>query len=105
MLKNSLPEIVTETLPGPKAEALIKRRAEATPKAIGCVYPVAIARGEGAMIEDVDGNSAHVGQNFSNEMDPKLETISQTTENRPLPTLGRSSDFKMYPSWAPFLKV
>ena len=56
MLKDALPKIVTDTLPGPKAQALIDRRAAATPKAIGCPYPVAIARGEGAMIEDLDGN-------------------------------------------------
>lgn len=56
MLRTSLPEIVTSTLPGPKAKALIDRRAQAVPSAIRCVYPVAIARGEGAMIEDVDGN-------------------------------------------------
>lgn len=56
MLRISLPEIVTPTLPGPKAKALIDRRAQAVPSAIRCVYPVAIARGEGAMIEDVDGN-------------------------------------------------
>lgn len=56
MLRTALPEIVTETLPGPKAKAIIDRRAAATPKAIGCAYPVVIQRGEGAMIEDVDGN-------------------------------------------------
>lgn len=56
MLRTSLPEIVTPTLPGPKAQALIDRRAAAVPSAIRCVYPVAIARGEGAMLEDVDGN-------------------------------------------------
>ena len=56
MLRDSLPQIVTETLPGPKAQAIIERREQATPKAIGCVYPVVISRGEGAMIEDVDGN-------------------------------------------------
>ena len=56
MLRDSLPQIVTETLPGPKARAIIERREQATPKAIGCVYPVVISRGEGAMIEDVDGN-------------------------------------------------
>jgi 4-aminobutyrate aminotransferase/(S)-3-amino-2-methylpropionate transaminase len=43
-------------LPGPKAAEIIRRRGEATPKAIGCAYPVVIKRGEGAMIEDVDGN-------------------------------------------------
>lgn len=56
MLRNDLPEIITETLPGPKAQAVIDRRAKATPAAIRCGYPVVIKRGEGAMIEDVDGN-------------------------------------------------
>ena len=56
MLRDSLPQIVTDTLPGPKARSVIERRAQATPKAIGCVYPVVISRAEGAMIEDVDGN-------------------------------------------------
>ena len=56
MLRTSLPQIVTDTLPGPTAKALIDRRAQAVPSAIRCVYPVAIARGEGAMIEDLDGN-------------------------------------------------
>lgn len=51
-----MPEIVTNTLPGPKAKELIDRRSQAVPSAIRCVYPVAIARGEGAMLEDVDGN-------------------------------------------------
>lgn len=56
MLKNALPKIVTESLPGPKAKAIIDRRANAIPSAIRCVYPVVIDKGEGAMIEDVDGN-------------------------------------------------
>lgn len=56
MLRTAMPEIVTETLPGPKAKEIIDRRAAAVPGAIRCAYPVAIARGEGAMIEDVDGN-------------------------------------------------
>lgn len=56
MLRTAMPEIVTNTLPGPKAKELIDRRSQAVPNAIRCVYPVAIARGEGAMIEDVDGN-------------------------------------------------
>lgn len=55
MLAQSLPEVKT-ALPGPKAKALIDRRAAAIPSAIRCVYPVAIARGEGAMLEDLDGN-------------------------------------------------
>lgn len=56
MLRTDLPKIITETLPGPKAQEMINRRKEAIPNAIGCSYPVVIARGEGAMIEDVDGN-------------------------------------------------
>ncbi len=56
MLRTDLPEIVTATVPGPKSKALIDRRHAVVPNAIGCMYPVAIARGEGAMIEDLDGN-------------------------------------------------
>lgn len=56
MLKNDLPKIISENLPGPKAKKIIERRKEAVPSAIKCVYPVAIERGEGAVIEDVDGN-------------------------------------------------
>jgi 4-aminobutyrate aminotransferase/(S)-3-amino-2-methylpropionate transaminase len=44
------------SLPGPRAKALLERRGEAVPGAIRCDYPVVIARGEGAMLEDVDGN-------------------------------------------------
>jgi 4-aminobutyrate aminotransferase/(S)-3-amino-2-methylpropionate transaminase len=56
MLKDALPKIVTKTVPGPKAQELIDRRAAATATAVRCPYPVVIARGEGAMLEDVDGN-------------------------------------------------
>lgn len=56
MLRESLPKIITESLPGPKAKAIIERRGNAIPSAIRCVYPVVIHRGEGAMLEDVDGN-------------------------------------------------
>ena len=55
MLREALPKIVTP-LPGPNAKALLERRAEAVPNAIGCAYKACIARGEGAMFEDVDGN-------------------------------------------------
>lgn len=55
MLKDALPKIVTP-LPGPKAKEIIDRRAAAIPNAIRCGYPCVIARGEGAMFEDVDGN-------------------------------------------------
>ena len=54
-LRTALPKITTP-LPGPKAQALIERRAKSTPKAIGTAYKAVIERGEGAMFEDVDGN-------------------------------------------------
>lgn len=56
MLKDALPVINTDVLPGPKAKAIIERRKEAIPGAIRCNYPCVIKRGEGAMLEDVDGN-------------------------------------------------
>lgn len=56
MLREELPKIITEKVPGPKSQALIDRRHAAIPDAIGCAYPVAIKRGEGAMVEDLDGN-------------------------------------------------
>ena len=56
MLREALPKIVTGTLPGPKAQAIIDRRAEAVPNGIGTAYKAVIERGEGAMFEDVDGN-------------------------------------------------
>ena len=56
MLREALPEIITETLPGPKAQAILDRRHAVIPNAIGCVYPAVIERGAGAIIEDVDGN-------------------------------------------------
>ena len=55
MLRNALPKMVTP-LPGPKTKEVLARRAECMPNAIKSVYPCAIKRGEGAMIEDVDGN-------------------------------------------------
>lgn len=56
MLRTDLPEIITESLPGPKAKAIIERRKAAIPSAIRCGYPVVMEKAEGAMIEDVDGN-------------------------------------------------
>ncbi len=56
MLREELPRIVTDTLPGPRAAEVIARRARAVPSAVRCSYPVVIRRGEGAMVEDVDGN-------------------------------------------------
>ncbi len=56
MLRDSLPQIITKQLPGPKAAELIERRRNIVPNAIRCSYPCVMNRAEGAMIEDVDGN-------------------------------------------------
>jgi 4-aminobutyrate aminotransferase len=49
------PQIVT-SLPGPKAAKLIALDERYTSPSYTRVYPLAVARGEGAVIEDVDGN-------------------------------------------------
>ena len=49
------PDIKT-ALPGPKARALIERDAKYVSPSYTRDYPFVIARGEGAVVEDVDGN-------------------------------------------------
>ena len=44
------------TLPGPKAQAIIARDATVVSPSYTRDYPLVIARGEGAFVEDVDGN-------------------------------------------------
>jgi 4-aminobutyrate aminotransferase/(S)-3-amino-2-methylpropionate transaminase len=44
------------TLPGKKTEELLKLRNEYIPKAVFQIGPIFIKRGQGALIEDVDGN-------------------------------------------------
>ena len=49
------PRIVTP-LPGPRASKLIEQDERYTSPSYTRVYPLAVARGEGAVIEDLDGN-------------------------------------------------
>ncbi len=51
----SIPEIRTP-LPGPNAKAIIERDARFVSPSYTRSYPLVIARGEGAVVEDVDGN-------------------------------------------------
>jgi len=51
----SYPSIKT-TLPGPRAKAIVERDRAFTSHAYLKEYPLVIARGEGVMVEDVDGN-------------------------------------------------
>jgi 4-aminobutyrate aminotransferase len=55
MVRLDLPHILTP-LPGPRAAALIERDARVLSPSYTRCYPLVAARGEGAMIEDVDGN-------------------------------------------------
>ena len=55
----SLPQerkLVT-AIPGPKSEALLKRRSEAVSAALGMAIPVVVEKAAGGVIVDVDGNS------------------------------------------------
>ena len=51
----TVPEIKT-ALPGPKAKAIIERDAKFVSPSYTRDYPFVIARGEGAVVEDIDGN-------------------------------------------------
>jgi 4-aminobutyrate aminotransferase len=51
----TVPEIRTP-LPGPQAEELLARDAEFVSPSYTRIYPLVVARGSGAVIEDVDGN-------------------------------------------------
>jgi 4-aminobutyrate aminotransferase len=51
----TIPDIKT-ALPGPKAKALIDRDAKVVSTSYTRDYPLVMARGEGAAVEDVDGN-------------------------------------------------
>src|SRR5208283_6128997 len=50
-----LPHILTP-LPGPRATEIIERDARIISPSYTRCYPLVAARGEGAMVEDVDGN-------------------------------------------------
>jgi 4-aminobutyrate aminotransferase len=54
-MSKSYPSIKTPP-PGPKGRAIIERDRSATATCYLKEYPLVVARGEGAMIEDVDGN-------------------------------------------------
>ena len=55
MFDNHVPHLVTE-LPGPKAAAVVARSNAVVNPSLPRAYPLAIARGQGVVVEDVDGN-------------------------------------------------
>ena len=48
--------LLKTSLPGPKAKAIIERDAKVVSSSYTRDYPLVMARGEGALVEDVDGN-------------------------------------------------
>src|SRR5437763_13207101 len=54
-VREDLPHLVT-SLPGPNAQAMIERDHRVMSPSYTRCYPLAVDRGEGAMIQDVDGN-------------------------------------------------
>jgi 4-aminobutyrate aminotransferase len=50
-----VPRLVT-SLPGPRAQAIVERDRAVTSPSYTRDYPLVVARGEGCMVEDVDGN-------------------------------------------------
>src|SRR6185437_3484023 len=55
VVRQDLPHIATP-LPGPRAEAIINRDRSVLSPSYTRSYPLVAARGEGAIVEDVDGN-------------------------------------------------
>lgn len=55
---STLPQVphLATSLPGPRAKAIIERDGQVVSPSYTRGYPFVIARGEGAMVEDVDGN-------------------------------------------------
>ena len=43
-------------VPGPRSQTLASRRAQAVARGVSQLTPIFVARSEGAVIEDVDGN-------------------------------------------------
>lgn len=50
------PRLMTKSLPGPKSRALIEADERVTSPSYTRVYPLAVRRGRGAVLEDLDGN-------------------------------------------------
>src|ERR1700687_329928 len=55
LTRTDLPNLIT-SLPGPRAKAIIERDAAVLSPSYTRGYPLVVERGEGAIIEDVDGN-------------------------------------------------
>ncbi|HIE48050.1 TPA: aminotransferase class III-fold pyridoxal phosphate-dependent enzyme, partial [Candidatus Bipolaricaulota bacterium] len=43
-------------LPGPKSKAVLERKGKAVPRALAALAPFVVAKAEGVVVEDLDGN-------------------------------------------------
>jgi 4-aminobutyrate aminotransferase len=55
MSAEKVPHLITE-LPGPRARAMVERSDGVVTPSLPRAYPLAVRRGEGVMVEDLDGN-------------------------------------------------
>jgi 4-aminobutyrate aminotransferase len=88
----SAPKILTP-LPGPRAAKMIAADEEYTSPSYTRVYPLAVSRGAGAVIEDVDGNcfldfTAGIAVTASGHCHPKVVEAIQTQSERLLHMSG-----------------
>ena len=74
-------------VPGPRSQALMKRRTEAIPRGLFHATPVFVAQAEGAVLEDVDGNrfldfAGGIGcVNTGHRAEPVLKSIRAQLEH------------------------
>ena len=99
LASNRVPEIRT-ALPGPNARALIESDERYTSPSYTRVYPLAVARGEGVVIEDVDGNrfldfTAGIAVCSTGHCHPRIVTAIQEQAGRLLHMSG--TDFYYAP--------
>lgn len=87
MLSDALPEIITETLPGPKSAALIARREQAIPDAIHC----------GA---EADENAVKVAKAFTKR--PNIIVFSGAFHGRTLLTMSMTAKKAYAKGMGPF---
>src|SRR3954465_15481858 len=86
------PHIVTPP-PGPKAKAIVERDRASTATCYLKEYPLVVARGQGAMIEDVDGNRyldfmAGIAVTSTGHAHPKVVSAIQEAASRFLHICG-----------------
>jgi 4-aminobutyrate aminotransferase len=85
-IRLDLPHLLT-ALPGPRATAVIERDAQVLSPSYTRCYPLVASRGEGAMIEDVDGNrfldfNAGIAVASTGHCHPKVVAAIEQQSNR-----------------------